>query len=138
MMNSSQHDRASPRGTSVPERLFRVMNLTRSTVLATSVQVADTSATRRRGLLGRLSLSLEEGLWIIPCESVHTLFMRFPIDLIYLDREKRVRQLTSNLTPWRLSACLSADSVLELAAGSIGASQSEEGDLLDFSSVTLV
>jgi uncharacterized protein len=113
-------------------RLFKVVNLARGTVLASSVEVADTSGTRRRGLLGRPSLSPGEGLWIVPCESVHTLFMRFPIDLVYLDRQKRIKKLRSGVVPWRLSACFSADSVLELAAGSIGASRSKLGDMLDF------
>jgi uncharacterized protein len=108
------------------------VNLVRGTVIASSVEIADTSGIRRRGLLGRASLLPGEGLWIIPCESVHTLFMRFPIDLIYLDRQKRIRKLRSDVIPWRLSACFSADSVLELAAGTIRDSRTEQGDLLDF------
>ena len=58
--------------------------------------------------------------------------MRFPIDLVYLDRQKRIKKLRSDVIPWRLSACFSADSVLELAAGSIDASRSKLGDTLDF------
>jgi uncharacterized membrane protein (UPF0127 family) len=58
--------------------------------------------------------------------------MHFPIDLIYLSREKRIEKLKSDVVPWRLSACLSAGSVLELAAGSICASRSEQGDLVEF------
>jgi uncharacterized membrane protein (UPF0127 family) len=131
-MKSRQQDWAGTGDKSVRERLFRVVNLAQSTMLASSVVVADTSKTRRRGLLGRESLSPGEGLWIIPCESVHTIFMRFPIDLIYLDRQKRIKKLRSDVNPWRLSACFSADSVLELAAGSIGASRSKLGDMLDF------
>lgn len=131
------HHWMSPGVKSAPLRLFRVVNVTRGTDLATSVEVADTSGTRRRGLLGRMSLSRGEGLWIIPCESVHTWFMHFPIDLIYLNRDKRIEKLRSDVVPWRLSACFSACSVLELVAGSIGASRTKQGDLLDFSSVTL-
>ena len=123
---------------SVPERLLKVVNVTRGTNVATSVQVADTSVTRRKGLLGRTSLSPGEGLWIVPCESVHTWFMHFPIDVIYLSRDKRIEKLRSDVVPWRLSACLSAVSVLELAAGSIRASRTEQGDLLDFSSLRLI
>jgi uncharacterized protein len=118
----------------LPEKRYRVVNLTRSTVLAESLQVADTAPTRRKGLLGRLSLSPGEGLWIIPCESVHTFFMRFAIDLVYLDREKRIRKLRSDVVPWRLSACLSAHSVLELPSGTIRATRTELGDVLDLSS----
>jgi uncharacterized membrane protein (UPF0127 family) len=63
--------------------------------------------------------------------------MQFPIDLVYLNRERRIEKLRSDVVPWRLSACLSAGSVLELAAGSIRASESEQGDLVEFSSITM-
>jgi uncharacterized membrane protein (UPF0127 family) len=63
--------------------------------------------------------------------------MHFPIDLVYLNRERRIEKLRSDVAPWRLSACLSAGSVLELGAGSIRASDSEQGDLVEFSSLTM-
>jgi uncharacterized membrane protein (UPF0127 family) len=114
---------------------LKVLNLTRRTILATSVEVADHSAARRKGLLGRGSLSVGEGLWIIPCESVHTFGMRFPIDLVYLDRNKTVKKVRSAVPPWRLSACLSAHSVIELASGTIRSTETSPGDNLEFSSV---
>jgi len=119
----------------VAETPLRVLNLTRGTVLATSLEVAGSGKSRRKGLLGRAGLSPGEGLWIVPCESVHTFFMRFPIDLVYLDRQKRIRKLRSDVGAWRLSACLSAHSVLELAAGSIRRTASEKGDMLEFAPV---
>jgi hypothetical protein len=64
--------------------------------------------------------------------------MHFPIDVIYLNRDKRIEKLRSDVVPWRLSACFSAGSVLELASGSIRASRTERGDLLDFSSLPSV
>jgi hypothetical protein len=64
--------------------------------------------------------------------------MRFPIDLVYLDRRRRVKKIRSAVPPWRLSACLSAHSVIELAAGTIRRTQTSEGDNLEFSSVDLV
>src|ERR1035437_8214091 len=76
---------------------LQVSNLTRNTMLATRMEVADTSSKRNKGLLGRASLSPGEGLWILPCEAVHTFWMRFPIDLVYLDRKKRIRKLTSEV-----------------------------------------
>ncbi len=85
-----------------------------------------------------MSLSPGDGLWIIPCESVHTWFMHFPIDVIYLNRDKRIEKLRGDVVPWRFSACFSADSVLELASGSIRASRTERGDLLDFSTLISV
>jgi hypothetical protein len=122
-----------PAHASLLEKRYRVVNLTRNSVLAESLQVADTGGTRRKGLLGRPSFSPGEGLWIIPCESVHTFFMAFAIDLIYLDREKRVRKLRGDVAPWRLSACISAHSVLELPPGTIRATQTQCGDRLAFS-----
>ena len=116
-----------------PNSRWKISNLTRGTVLAERVETADRGATRRKGLLGRDGLAPGEGLWIVPCESVHSFFMRFPIDLVYLDRKKRVRKVRSNVSPWRLSACLSAHSVIELAVGAIRASKTETGDELEFS-----
>jgi hypothetical protein len=110
-----------------------VSNLTRNTVLATCMEVADSAAMRSKGLLGRESISPGEGLWIIPCEAVHTFWMRFPIDLVYLDRKKRIRKLSSEVRPWRLSACLWAHSVLELPPGTIHGTRTQTGDRLEFS-----
>ncbi len=95
----------------------RVFNVTRNTVLTEAAEVANSSATRRKGLLGRTTAG--SGLWIVPCESVHTFFMKFAIDLIYLDRAKKVKKVVSAVKPWRMSACLTAHSVLELPAGSV-------------------
>jgi hypothetical protein len=113
-----------------PNVHLRIWNVTRETELAASVELADHSAARRKGLLGRDSLSAGEGLWILPCQAVHTAGMRFPIDLVYLDRDLRVRKIRSNVYPWRLSACGSAHSVLELAAGTIQETQTNRGDQL--------
>ena len=105
-------------------------NHTRDTVLAHAVEVADTSAKRRTGLLKHEKLEPGEGLWIVPCESVHTFFMKFPIDLLYLDRHHKVRKARSAVRPWRLSACLAAHSVLELPAGTVKQSGTQAGDEL--------
>jgi uncharacterized protein len=114
---------------------MQVMNLTRNTLVAASVEVADSAPKRSKGLLGRKGLDSGSGLWIVPCEAVHTFWMQFPIDLIYLDRELRIRKLRSNVRPWRLSGCLRAHSVLELASGAIRESQVMPGDKLEFSPV---
>jgi uncharacterized membrane protein (UPF0127 family) len=62
--------------------------------------------------------------------------MQFPIDLVYLDRDLRVKKVRSDVPPWRLSACLSAHSVLELASGTIRRTQTRRGDKLEFSSAS--
>jgi uncharacterized protein len=118
----------------VPETRLKVANLTRKTLLATCMEVAESGLNRNKGLLGRASLSPGEGLWIVPCEAVHTFWMQFPIDLVYLDRKKRIKKLRSSVPPWRLSACLSAHSILELPSGTIQSSRTEIGDTLEFSS----
>jgi hypothetical protein len=110
-----------------------VRNPSRQTVLATRLEVADTGPKRNKGLLGRKGLETGGGLWITPCESVHTFFMRFPIDLVYLDRRNRVRKVRSAVGPWRVSACLSAHSILELPAGVVLATKTQKGDILEFS-----
>jgi uncharacterized membrane protein (UPF0127 family) len=120
--------RQAPRNISL-----RVMNVTRNTMLATRMEVAESAAMRNKGLLGRKCMAPGEGLWIRPCEAVHTFWMQFPIDLVYLDRKNRIRKLVSSVPPWRLSACLQAHSVLELPSGAIRATQTQPGDTLEFS-----
>jgi uncharacterized membrane protein (UPF0127 family) len=115
-----------------PPRVLQVRNVTRDTTLASQLEVAGSGATRRKGLLGRQILPAGAGLWIIPCESVHTFFMHFAIDLIYLDRGNRIRKVRPAVGPWRLSACLTAHSVLELPAGTIAASHTQPGDCVEF------
>jgi uncharacterized membrane protein (UPF0127 family) len=116
-----------------PEVRLQVKNLTRQTVLADCLEVADNGAKRNKGLLGRKGLSPGAGLWILPCESVHTFGMQFSIDLVYLDRKHRIRKVRDSVPPWRVSACLSAHSVIELPAGVIRDTQTKAGDTLEFS-----
>jgi uncharacterized protein len=113
----------------------RVRNLTRGTAIAEAAEVADSSATRKRGLLGRKGLEPGEGLWIVPCESVHSFFMKFAIDLIYLDRNKKVKKVRTAMVPWRVSMCLTAHSILELPVGVVEASGTRPGDQLGFEEV---
>ena len=118
-----------------PEVQFQAVNITRGTVLASRMAAADTARTRKKGLLDRESLSPGEGLWIVPCQAIHMFFMRFPIDLVYIDSKKRVRKVRSNVAPWRISVCLSAHSVLELPAGVVRSTRTERGDMLGISLV---
>jgi hypothetical protein len=119
---------ASGKKSRAPARRIAVHNVTRHTVLASAAEVADRGATRRKGLLGRSGLREGEGLWIVPCESVHTIGMQFAIDLVYLDRKHRVRKVRSSVPAWRMSACLLAHSVLELPAGTIERTETRAGD----------
>jgi uncharacterized protein len=112
---------------------LRMRNATRDREIAESVEVADTAAKRSKGLLGRSGLPRGHAIWIAPCEAVHTFGMQFAIDLIYLDRQHRIRKIQSNVRPWRISACLRAHSVVELPGGSIR--DISVGDVVEFSPV---
>jgi hypothetical protein len=116
----------------ISDSRLRVTNATRGTVLATALEVADSGPKRNKGLLGRTGLDAGGGLWIVPCESVHTFFMKFPIDLVYLDRKHRIKKVCDSVPAWRLSVCLSAHSILELPAGTIRSTRTERGDTLEF------
>ncbi len=95
------------------------------------VLVAATRWTRLRGLLGRTGLGEEEGLWIRPCSGVHTLFMRFAIDVVALDAGQRIVRIWPRLRPWRLTSVrLEVVSVLELRAGRAEACGLQAGDQL--------
>ena len=86
-------------------------------VVCPALSVADTAPTRMKGLLGRRSLADGEGLLLRPAGSIHTAFMRFPIDAVFLDADMRVLRIASNLRPWRLAAQRGARAVVELPAG---------------------
>jgi uncharacterized membrane protein (UPF0127 family) len=107
---------------------FIVKNLTRDTLVGDAIVSAETSAERRTGLLKHHKLGEGEGLWIVPCESVHSFFMKFAIDLVYLDRKRRVRAVVRALRPWRMSMCLPAHSILELPIGTIDRTHTQKGD----------
>lgn len=109
-----------------------VRNLTRSTVLATAAGVAGTSLERKVGLLRHESLPRGEGLFITPCEGVHTAGMKFPIDVLFLSKKRKVVKISAALKPWRISLCLRAHSVLELPAGMAAETATEPGDQLEF------
>jgi uncharacterized membrane protein (UPF0127 family) len=113
--------------------LLEVRNLRTQSTVACCVTVADRGPARTRGLLGRQSLGEGEGLWIVPCEAVHTIGMRFAIDLVFIDRRNVVRKVRSSVPPWRLSGSLRARSVLELAAGTLERTPVHPGDTLQFS-----
>ncbi|MDF2629995.1 MAG: hypothetical protein K0R39_3826 [Symbiobacteriaceae bacterium] len=99
-----------------------VRNATRGLVLGYKVSGADTFRLRLLGLMFRPSLPQGEGLLIRPCRAVHTHFMRFPIDLVFVDGDNRVVHLIPAMAPWKLSPTVrEAEAVLELPAGAAGA-----------------
>ena len=87
------------------------------TVVCEHCLLAETMFTRLRGLLGRKSLAEGEGLLLRPASSIHTAFMRFTIDAVFIDRENRIVKVAPELRPWRMTACRGSRAVLELPAG---------------------
>ena len=113
---------------------MKAYNRTSGKYLASDVEAADTVFKRMKGLLGRDSLSAGEALWIKPCKSVHTIGMRFPIDLVFLDRDLKVVGLRKSVPPNRFSPYVfRAIGVLELPAGTIAESGTESDDTIDLS-----
>jgi uncharacterized membrane protein (UPF0127 family) len=110
--------------------LYVIHNVTRGLTLATHVALAGTSEARRRGLLDAESLEAGIGLWIVPCEAIHTFDMKVRLDVVFLDKNLQVRKISSDLGPWRMSVCLQAHSVLELPAGAVARSGTQHGDQL--------
>jgi uncharacterized protein len=113
---------------------FVVLNRTRGTTLASSVDLADTPKTRRMGLLQRESLKPGEGLWLFPTQAIHTMGMKFPIDVAFLDRRLRIKRIYHQLAPFRLTKFVwGAKSVLELPSGSLANTNTNVGDELQIS-----
>jgi len=112
----------------------QAFNQTRQLYLATDLAVAQTHWSRLRGLLGASEGDFGNGwgLWIRPCRGVHTLAMRFPIDVVYLDRVGTVVHLEHNLQPWRFSPVrMQATSVLELPSHTVARTETALGDLIE-------
>jgi len=85
---------------------------------------------RARGLLGRKALPAGEGMLFPRTRAVHTHFMRFPIDVVFVDRDGVVVRVVAALAPWRAASCRRADAVLELASGECARLRVREGDRL--------
>lgn len=100
----------------MPTKTKLIVNLTRGSVVCVG-ELADRPLPRMRGLIGRPGLPAGEGLLISPAPAIHTAFMRFPIDAVFLDRELCVLEVVEQLRPWRTASKRSARSVLELSAG---------------------
>ena len=107
------------------------INQTKGKELASQVRVARSLWARFWGLMGRRSLPEGDGVLITPCSSVHTFFMRFPIDVIFLDRDNSVVKIVPAMRPWRTAlGGRGARSALELDAGAAESNGLEPGDVL--------
>jgi len=111
------------------EAVALVNSRTRRAV-ATAVEAALTRGARRRGLLGRDSLPVSGALVLAPCAAIHTAFMRFPIDVVFVDRFGRAVRIVNHMPVWRVAIEPRAYAVIELAAGSLQSSGVEIDDRL--------
>jgi len=111
---------------------LRVRNASKGTLVADRAEIADSSAKRKTGLLKHTKLENGEGLWIVPCEAVHTVGMKFAIDVLFLDKKRRVLKIRHAMPRWRLAGSLFAHSVLELPSGAAAATETVKGDQLEF------
>jgi uncharacterized protein len=119
-------------GESRGARDSRVRVLTeRGEVVCTHCEVEEGVLGRMRGLLGRRSLESGGGMLLAPAPSVMTFFMRFSIDVVFLDREHRIVGISHTLRPWRIAGARHAFAALELPAGTAAASGLRKGDVLD-------
>ncbi|MFH1458423.1 MAG: DUF192 domain-containing protein [Candidatus Omnitrophota bacterium] len=110
---------------------MKIINKTKNTVLAEEAVIADTLFKRLKGLLGRRYLREAEALLITPCNSIHTLFMHFAIDVVFVDKACKVVKTIPYLKPFRITRpYFKADFVLELPAGTIASSSTTPGDTL--------
>ncbi len=113
---------------------LRVANTTRGSILAEQCEQARSFFARGRGLMGREQLDPGGGLLIDPCSSIHTFFMRFPIDVVFINRGGRVVGMRSALPPGRpYAGAWGARAVIELPAGTIATTGTQLGDLIETS-----
>jgi len=126
----------------MPESM-RAMNRTRGTVLCERLETADGVMGRGRGLVGRAGLEADAGMLfdagrLQPFMWMHMFFMRFPIDIVFLDAGGRVIKIDHRLKPWRLSSiAIGARRAIELAAGAAAASKTEPGDLIEIALIEI-
>ncbi len=100
-------------------KIYHFISTKHSAVHDLQIDVAERWWQRLRGLIGHSGLQPGEAVLLIPCRFVHTAFMSFPIDLVFLDRQQKICRLIRNLNPYKVAGCWSAQATLELAAGEI-------------------
>jgi uncharacterized membrane protein (UPF0127 family) len=112
---------------------MRVFNQTRNTLLVSRGCLANTFWLRLRGLLGVAALESGEGLILVGEKSIHTLFMKFPIDVVYVNKDYQVIRTDDNMTPYRLGPFIFQSAyVVEVPIGTIADTATEVGDQLRF------
>lgn len=111
--------------------MAQLKNITKSQILAKNVREARSLWSRTKGLIGSDTLPKEETLWISYCNSIHTFFMKYPIDVIFVDKNLRIKQVKFNVRPWSvLLPVWGATSVFEFESGKLDFTNLEVGDQL--------
>ena len=113
-------------------KTVRVLNAGTGRAVLEEAEVAEGAWARFRGLMGRKGLPAGRGLIIPGCHGIHTCFMRFAMDAVYLDGGGRIVRIVDAMKPWRLSWCRGAKSVLEMTSGAAKAAGLKPGDVLAF------
>jgi uncharacterized membrane protein (UPF0127 family) len=115
---------------------YSLINETKGNVIAENIIIADKFWARMRGLMGKKELKYDEGLLLVPCNAVHMMFMRFPIDVLFLDKDFVVVKIIDKMRPWRTSPIVrGAYQVIELNAGTAKAKEIFAGDIMSISKV---
>lgn len=114
--------------------MIKIINTTNCTTFAEQCKIADSFWLRLRGLLFTDSLPSGHGLLIKPCNSVHTIWMSYPIDVIFLDAGDNIIKAISDLKPMRFAACIGSAYVVELPAGTLARTATQAGDKVVISS----
>ena len=110
--------------------MSQVLNKTKDTVVVEEVTLATSMWSRFWGLMGKKSLPDGRGLLIDPCSSIHMFFMRFPLDVVFLDKDDRVTKVVKEIKPWRMALGGGGKKALEIAAGAASTANIEAGDEL--------
>lgn len=113
-----------------PDQRWALIDADSGAQIVSRLSAAVDSASRRKGLLGRSGLD-DEALVIAPCNAVHTFFMRFALDILFVDRDGRVRRTAEHVKPWRVAGSLRAFATIECAAGTLARSRTSRGHRLE-------
>ena len=115
------------------DRFYKIINTRTGAIIAEKAKITQNFKERSIGLLNRKSLEPGEALLIKPCNSIHTFFMRFPIDVAFLNKEGNVVGIVKNMAAWRLASCIfKGYMTLELPVGSIDIQGIKIGDSIRF------
>jgi uncharacterized membrane protein (UPF0127 family) len=110
---------------------IKIINSKNNEILGDKIVYANTTYKRFIGLMGKKELNKGEGVFLTPCNSIHMMFMKLPLDIIFLDRKNKIIHITENIKPWKISRIVfMAQSVLEIPVGTILNTDSKIGDTL--------